>query len=702
MQSANIPIGPRNPNGYTEEEVMRALRGIDGSRYLSFRYELLDQNNVKIRDMDEILGGSIEQNFLGVIKRTANFTLKDQGKSGINYLTDQIKVFCRLRMPARKVPAQTLMEVSWSNDFNGISEEPVTLESAASQGDPLADTDNCTYDSSANFGGGTSVYAAPEGYIQSIQTYPDRMDRKFSCYFFVPENGDFTVDFFDGSGDAFSDFRVVVDDQASVFTVYNGSEDISEYADELVGQWVRLEMVAYESRNRVDYKFSWGDLNGTPQSFVVEVEPSFSPVPYSFIAGSSNPSSQGCWMDKLSFGGANFVPERPVESDNDFVEWPLGVFLLSSPTQASDEDDVIIREITGYDRSKIFVDSRLSERYTILKGESYIDHINTLLGDVPKKVTPISTVAGKDREWPPGTEVENIINDITQSINYESLTFDEDGFAVIRPYILPEERSPEFHYTDDDISIMHPNVVKELDLFDIANRWVIVVSNEEQEPITVSLENNDPSNPTSIPRRGRVITDFREDEQATDYGTLMRRIRRIAFEASRVFEGIEFDTAINPLHSFNDMYTIQYEPLGINEKYTEHTWSFPLEAGGTMSHRARRVVKLNAEDDQSYIDGDLEITGALWADNFAFGTVNVTPPATGINSVVVDGFHVKGSGAIYVFLTNTAPISTSPSPTESRLQEMAVMDETPTSFKIYYFATSTAARTSNWFVYTDV
>src|SRR5690606_39531038 len=82
------------------------------------------------------------------------------------------------------------------------------------------------------------------------------------------------------------------------------------------------------------------------------------------------------------------------------------------------------------------------------------------------------------------------------------------------------------------------------------------------------------------------------------------------------------------LHSFNDMYTIQYEPLGINEKYTEHTWSFPLEAGGTMSHRARRVVKLNAEDDQSYIDGDLEITGALWADNFAFGTVNVTPPAT--------------------------------------------------------------------------
>src|SRR5690606_41046493 len=85
------------------------------------------------------------------------------------------------------------------------------------------------------------------------------MDRKFSCYFFVPENGDFTVDFFDGSGDAFSDFRVVVDDQASVFTVYNGSADISEYADELVGQWVRLEMMAYESRSRVDYKFSWGD-----------------------------------------------------------------------------------------------------------------------------------------------------------------------------------------------------------------------------------------------------------------------------------------------------------------------------------------------------------------------------------------------------------------------------------------------------------
>src|SRR5690606_13893279 len=117
----------------------------------------------------------------------------------------------------------------------------------------------------------------------------------------------------------------------------------------------------------------------------------------------------------------------------------------------------------------------------------------------------------------------------------------------------------------------HPNVVKELELFDIANRRVTVVSNEEQEPMTVCLENKDPANPTSIPRRGRVTADRREDEQAKEYGTVTRRTRRIAFEASRVFEGIEFDTAINPLHSFNDMYTIQYEPLGINEKYTEHT-----------------------------------------------------------------------------------------------------------------------------------
>src|SRR5690606_38991284 len=573
MQSANIPIGPRNPNGYTEEQVMRALRGIDGSRYLSFRYELLDQNNIKIRDMDEVLGGSIEQNFLGIIKRTASFTLKDQGQSGINYLTDQIKVYCRLKMPARKTPAQVLMEPTWSNDFNGASEETVTLENAAYNGDPLVDTDNCTYDASASFGGGSSVHAGPGGLIQTVPTYPNRMDRKLSCYFLVPEDGDFVCDFFDGSGDPFSDYRIRSDDQAGVFTVHNGSEDVSDYSNELVGQWVRLEVSAFESINRVDYKFSWGDLNGTPQSFVIEVENGFSEVPYSFLAGSDNGSSEGCWMDKLSFGGANRIPEKPNPSPNDFVEWPLGVFLLSSPTQTADADDVIIREITGYDRSKIFVDNRLAERYTILKGECYIDHINALLGDVPKKVTPISTVAGKDREWPPGTEVENVINDITQSINYESLTFDEDGFAVIRPYILPEERSPEFHYTDDDISIMWPEVSKELDLFDVANRWVIVVSNEEQEPITVTLENNDPSNPTSIPRRGRVITDFREDEQATDYGTLMRRIRRIAFEASRVFEGVEFNTAINPLHSFNDMYTIKYDPLGINEKYTEHTWA---------------------------------------------------------------------------------------------------------------------------------
>src|SRR3546814_8653300 len=76
VQSLNIPSALRNPNSYTAQEIQDALQGATGSRKFSFRYELLDNTNKKLRDLDTVRSGKVTQNWLADIKRTASFELK--------------------------------------------------------------------------------------------------------------------------------------------------------------------------------------------------------------------------------------------------------------------------------------------------------------------------------------------------------------------------------------------------------------------------------------------------------------------------------------------------------------------------------------------------------------------------------------------------------------------------------------------------
>jgi hypothetical protein len=69
-------------------------------------------------------------------------------------------------------------------------------------------------------------------------------------------------------------------------------------------------------------------------------------------------------------------------------------------------------------------------------------------------------------------------------------------------------------------------------------------------------------------------------------------VARLAFEASQVYEAIEFETGLMPIHSGNDVYRITFSRLAVDAKYSEHTWEMDLDAAATMNHRARRVVTI--------------------------------------------------------------------------------------------------------------
>lgn len=277
---------------------------------------------------------------------------------------------------------------------------------------------------------------------------------------------------------------------------------------------------------------------------------------------------------------------------NDWVEWPQGVFLLSSPNRTSDETDTVIRDVEAYDALQVFLDDKVENRHTVAAGTVYTTAVSTLLGSIPKNITTSTKTLPVAVEWDPGTTKLTIINNLLTAINYDSLSFDEDGVAIVKPYVAPSSRAEEYTYADNEDSVMIPDVDQEMDLFSIPNKWVLVVSEPDRAPLVGTYTNNDPASPTSTIRRQRTIVDFRTETEAADQASLDARVERLAFEASQVYEAVDFETAIMPIHSGNDVYRVTYSTLAIDAKYSEHSWSMPLAGGGTMQHRARRVVTI--------------------------------------------------------------------------------------------------------------
>lgn len=376
MQSLTIPTGTRNPNGHTAAEIANALKFRTGGRQMTFRYELLTSANVLIGELDNVISGEVDLNYLADIKRTARFRVRDNGL--IDFLSDRIKPYVRVWLP-----------------------------------------------------------------------------------------------------------------------------------------------------------------------------------PYGV---------------------------------SDYVEWPQGVFLLSSPAREADASDAVTRDVQAYDALQVYLDDLVTDRYTVAASASYTSTVSALLGSIAKNITASTATVPTAKEWEPGTSKLKIINELLGAINYESLSFDEEGTAIVKPYVAPSVRTEEWTYEDSDESVMLPEVEQELDLFDIPNKWTLVVSEPDRTPITSSYTNTDPSSPTSVPRRGRTIVDFRTEQDAADQTSLDAKAARLAFEASQVYETVDFDTGLMPIHGTNDVYRLTYSTLAVDAKYSEHTWKMPLKAGATMQHSARRVV----------------------------------------------------------------------------------------------------------------
>lgn len=286
---------------------------------------------------------------------------------------------------------------------------------------------------------------------------------------------------------------------------------------------------------------------------------------------------------------------QPVFILNKIYEFPLGVFMISSPTRSLKKKS-IYRNVECFDTSLVLGEDKFDTRYRIVKGTNYVTAIKQIIGSAgiwKINIPHIEANLKTDREFEIGTSKLETINYLLQEINYTSIWVDELGNFTANPYILPNDRIVEYSYKNDDMSIILPDTsIEEIDLFSVPNKWIVVATNPETPPLVSRYTNDNGGSPTSTTSRRRTIVDFREVDDIASQSILDDYVRRIAYEASNVYGKFIFDTAIMPHHSYMDALFCEHSDLGVKNKYIETSWEMDLRAGGKMRHNTRRVIQI--------------------------------------------------------------------------------------------------------------
>lgn len=229
-------------------------------------------------------------------------------------------------------------------------------------------------------------------------------------------------------------------------------------------------------------------------------------------------------------------PWYRVESAGEVVEWPLGVFLVATPS-SKHTDAGIEAGLSLYDKTLILDQDKTPTSYTVSKGANVIAAVRTVLSQAGQARTAIegsSQTLAKALVWPAGTSCLRIINDLLEAANYFSIWVDGEGVFRAEPYLPPADRGRAFAFEDNDKSIYSADFTNDFDTFEVPNRVVVIGQSEGDTEAPTATVTDTSSGPFSFSARGRWITRVEEGVEATDAGTLTSIARRFLSEGQQV------------------------------------------------------------------------------------------------------------------------------------------------------------------------
>lgn len=351
---------------------------------------------------------------------------------------------------------------------------------------------------------------------------------------------------------------------------------------------------ALQSNREIKFEYDLLDKNDKKIGVIDEVSGSYSFTADAEIKGAGSFLINEKYAKDIDFLSERIKPYYNLKMGHEWIRWGQGIYLASSPNR-NEQNGGIYRNIEAFDKSLILKEDMTENRYYITKGTAYTDVIRELVlstGIEKISIQESELALSIDKEYEIGTSKLDIINDLLNAINYNSVYFDENGFCMIRKYITPKERKYDFEYTTNANSIITYGSSETLDVFQVPNKFIRYVENPESDYLISSFVNNRANNKLSTVSRGRTITDIQAVSDIADQSTLDEYVKKIASERSQVFGGIKFNTIQMPHHTFLDCLHIKNTSLGIAEKMIETGWSINTELNGLMTHTCKKVVEL--------------------------------------------------------------------------------------------------------------
>lgn len=209
-------------------------------------------------------------------------------------------------------------------------------------------------------------------------------------------------------------------------------------------------------------------------------------------------------------------------------QYTVGTFIVcySSTTNIADyrsgQDDsmYVSGSANGYSVLKVLKDRCAGMPLTIKAGSNAVEVAKSYISDLcglrvdyqPSTYTLVS-----DHTFEPDDSYLAIVNWLLSTAGYASVSPSKDGVCQMFPSIEPTKRGTKFTFTNDDQSIMYPEVVEENDWQDTPNVARLYYETDELA-IWASASNVSGSKASLESRGGRELTIY-EDVSELEGGT---------------------------------------------------------------------------------------------------------------------------------------------------------------------------------------
>ena len=147
--------------------------------------------------------------------------------------------------------------------------------------------------------------------------------------------------------------------------------------------------------------------------------------------------------------------------------------------------------------------------------------------------------------WKAGTSWLEVVNWLCAVAGFGSAGVDAAGSVTLARYTDPANRAPTVELSSGGRALFRPEVAYDLDIFDVPNVVIAVMSNEAGD-LVATARNDDPLSVYSTVSRGREIAHLEEVSDIAGPAELAALAERLLAQKTSAVESVEVEHAFLP------------------------------------------------------------------------------------------------------------------------------------------------------------